>query len=68
MKWWSYLWLIIAKTASRNFAFKASKIGESVFAGQYEILKREVATVDVTTDEEALDDLGRNGCGFYTSF
>jgi len=29
-------------------------------AGQSEILTREVARVDVPTDEEALDDLGRN--------
>jgi len=35
-------------------AFKAAKIGESVFAGQSEILTREVARVDVSTDEEAL--------------
>ena len=41
-------------------AFKAAKIGESVFAGQSEILTREVARVDVSTDEEALEDLGRN--------
>ena len=42
--------------------FKAAKIkiGESVFAGQTEILTREEATVDVSTDEEALEDLGRN--------
>ena len=31
-----------------------------MFAGQTEILTREEATVDVSTDEEALEDLGRN--------
>ena len=31
-----------------------------VFAGQSEALTREVARDDVPTDEEALDDLGRN--------
>ena len=38
----------------------AAKIAESAFAGQSELLTREVTTVDVSTDEEALDDLGRN--------
>ena len=36
--------MVIAKTASRNVAFKAAKMGESVFAGQSVILTREVAT------------------------
>ena len=31
-----------------------------MFAVQSEILLREVVTVDISTDEEALDDLGRN--------
>ena len=31
-----------------------------MFAGQSEILTREVATAGVSTDEEALEDLGRN--------
>ena len=52
--------MVIAKRASRNVAFKAAKIAESAFASQSEILTREVARVDVPTDEEALDDLGRN--------
>ena len=61
MKWWSKcISMAIAKTASRNVVFKAAKIGESVFAGQFEALTREVTTVDVSTDNEALDDLGRN--------
>ena len=52
--------MVIAKTASRSVAFEAAKIVESAFAGQSEILTREPATVDAPTDEEALDDLGRN--------
>ena len=45
---------------SRNVAFKAAKIADSVLAGQSEILMREVARDDVPNDEEAFDDLGRN--------
>ena len=44
----------------REARVAAAKIAESAFAGQSEILTREVATVDVSTDEQALDDLGRN--------
>ena len=40
--------------------FKAAKIADSALASQSEILTREVARDDVPTDEEALDDLGRN--------
>jgi len=61
MKWWSKcISMVIAKTASRNVAFKAAKIADSAFAGQSEILTREVARDDVPNDEQALDDLGRN--------
>ena len=45
--------------SSRNVAFKAAKIAESALAGQSEILTREVARVDIPTDWEALDELGR---------
>ena len=37
---------------------------KAALAGQFEILTREVARDDVPTDEEALDDLGRNA-GLY---
>ena len=61
MKWWSKcISMVIAKTASRDVAFKAPKIAKSALVGQAEILTREAARVDVPTDEEALDDLGRN--------
>lgn len=36
--------MVIAKTASGNVAFKAAKMGESVLAGQSDILISEVAT------------------------
>ena len=61
MKWWSKcISMVIAKTASRNVAFKAAKIAESAFAGQSETLTRQLATVDALTNEEALDDLEHN--------
>ena len=47
--------MVIAKTASRNIAFKANKMADSVLAGQSAVLTREI---DV--DEEILEDLGRN--------
>ena len=52
---------------SRNVAFKAAKIADSVLAGQSEILMREVARDDVPNDEEAFDDLGRSAdlCIFH---
>ena len=54
--------MVIAKTASRNVAFKVAKLGVSVFAGQSDILTLtcEVATAGFSTDEEVLEDLGRN--------
>ena len=36
--------MIIAKTASRNIAFKSVKLAESVFTSQADILTRQVAT------------------------
>ena len=39
--------MVITKTASRNVAFKVTKIAELAFAGQSEILTRELATVRV---------------------
>ena len=52
--------MVIATAASRNIAYNAAKMGESVFAGQSDILTREVATAGSSTDEEVLEDLGRN--------
>ena len=46
--------------ASTNVVFKAANIAESAFAGQSEILTRQLAMVDALTDEEALDDQVRN--------
>ena len=59
--------MVIAKTASRNVAFNAAKMGESVLAGQSVILTREVATAGSSTDEEVLEDLERNGFVYFQS-
>ena len=55
--------MVIAKTASRNVAFKAANMGESVFAGQSVILTCEVATAGSSTFERrgfGAEDLGCN--------
>ena len=54
--------MIIAKTASRNVAFKSIKLAESVFTSQADILTRQVATEGLSSnDSEAdLQDLGHN--------
>ena len=42
MKWWSKcISMVIAKTASRNVAFKAARFGDSIFDRQSEILMTE---------------------------
>ena len=51
MKWWSKcISMIIAKTPSRNVAFKVAKMNEPVFAGQSDvlILIPEVATAGLS--------------------
>ena len=53
MKWWSKcISMIIAKTASRNVAFKSGKLAESVFTSQADILTRQLVTEDSSNDNE----------------
>ena len=41
-KWWSKcISMVIAKTASRNVVYKATKLGESIFERQSEMLMPE---------------------------
>ena len=47
--------MVIAKTASRNIAFKADKLADSVLAAQSAVLTRESHL-----DEEVLEDFGSN--------
>ena len=61
MKWWSKcISMVIAKTASRNFAFKAARLGDSIFDRQSEILRTEAAQVNSPSHEEDFDDVGCN--------
>ena len=53
--------MIIAKTASRNVAFKSGKLAESVFKSQADVLTREVVMEGSFNDKEAnFQDLGHN--------
>ena len=61
MKWWSKcISMVIAKTASRNVAFKAARLGDSIFDRQSEILRTEAVQVNSPSHEEDFDDVGCN--------
>ena len=64
MKWWSKcISVAIAKTASRNVAFKVAKMREAIMEDQDEFLMRnpERTDVDVETNTRAqLEDVGQN--------
>merc|ERR1712185_446609 len=64
MKWWSKcISMAIAKTASRNVAFKVAKMREAIMEDQDEFLMRnaEYADVDVYTNNRAhLEDVAQN--------
>ena len=48
------------KTASRNVAFKAAGLGDSIYERQSDILITEAATVNSSSREEDFDDVGYN--------
>ena len=59
MKWRSKcISMVIAKTASRNVAFKAARLGDSIFDRQSEILRTEAAQVNSPSHD--FDDVGCN--------
>ena len=61
MKWWSKrISMVTAKTASRSVAFKAARLGDSIFVRQSEALMTEAVTVNSSSHEEDLDDIGCN--------
>ena len=64
MKWWSKcISMAIAKTASRNVAFKVAKMRESIMEDQDEFLirKLEYEEVDLETNNKAvLEEVGQN--------
>ena len=47
--------MIIAKIASRNVAFKAARLGDSIFGRQSEILMTEAVTVNSPSHDEEDD-------------
>ena len=64
IKWWSKcISVVIAKTASRNVAFKVAKMREAIMEDQDEFLMRnsEHAGVNADTNDRAhLEDLAQN--------
>ena len=61
-KWWSKcLSVVIARTASRNVAFKASTMGELLHAARSVVLTREATELFASLDDkEILEDLDYN--------
>ena len=63
LKWWSKcISMVIAKTASRNVAYKANKLGELMFARQSEMLmpEEELGSQSLGSYEEDFEDLSSN--------
>ena len=64
MKWWSKcISVAIAKTASRNVAFKVAKMTEAIMEDQVEFLMRNSEHTDVgveTNNRAQLEDVGQN--------
>ena len=64
MKWWSKcIPTAIAKTASRNVAFKVAKMRDSIMEDQGEFLIRKSECEEVgleTNNKAALEDVGQN--------
>ena len=61
MKWWSKcISMVVAKTACRSVAYKAARLGDSIFDRQSEILMTEDVTVTSSSHEEDFDDVGCN--------
>ena len=64
MNWWvKCISAVIAKTASRNVAFKARRLRESIMEGQDSFIVRELEDVEVDFGEDGEDvvaDVGNN--------
>ena len=64
MKWWSRcISMTIAKTASRNVAFKVTRMREAIMENQSELLMRKLDTDEIGLEGEKqvdLDDVGIN--------
>ena len=64
MKWWSTcISMAVAKTASRNVAFKVARMRESIMEGQDELIMRKLDSEEVgleDNNEAVLEDVGYN--------
>lgn len=52
--------MVIAKTASRNVAFKLAKLAESVFSCLSDVITRQLAMEGLSSDEAEFEDLDCN--------
>ena len=63
MNWWvKCISAVIVKTASRNVAFKATRMRDSIMEGQDKFVMRELDNVDVGLREDCEEDLVDVGC------
>ena len=64
MKWWSRcISMAIAKTASRNVAFKVARMREAIMEDQDELITRKSESEDVASEannKAILEDIGCN--------
>ena len=63
MNWWvKCISAVIVKTASRNVAFKATRMRDSIMEGQDKFVMRELDNADVGLREDCEEDLVDVGC------
>ena len=71
MNWWvKCISAVIAKTASRNVAFKARRLRESIMEGQDSFIMREPEDVEAEFGEDSEDvvaDAGGNNADLYAA-
>ena len=63
MNWWvKCISAVIVKTTSRNVAFKATRMRDSIMEGQDKFVMRELDNADVGLREDCEEDLVDVGC------
>ena len=63
MNWWvKCISAVIVKTASRNVAFKATRMRDSIMEGQDKFVMRELDNADLGLREDCEEDLVDVGC------
>ena len=66
MNWWiKYISAVIVKTASRNVAFKATRMRDSIMDGQDKFIMRESDNAEVGVREDCDEDLLDVGCRMW---